>query len=121
MTANNPPVVHRGEIYWVDWSPGRSSEQAGRRPALVIQENPASANPNYPLTIIAAVSTKGRAIPSHVEIQPSQRNGLSAISYVKCEQVQTISKSRILHRVGELATDDIERVGAALKTVLGLS
>lgn len=120
MTASNPPTVHRGEIYWVDWSPGRGSEQTDRRPALIIQENPASANPNYPLTIVAAVSTKGRSIPSHVEVQPSQQNGLTAVSYVKCEQVLTISKARILQRVGELAATDMDRVDAALKSVLAL-
>ena len=121
MTASNPSVVNRGEIYWIDWSPGRGSEQTGKRLALVIQENPASANANYPLTIIAAISTKGREVPSHVQIQPSEKNGLSAVSYVKCEQVQTISKYRILQRIGELTAIDMDRVGAALRAVLALT
>ena len=116
----NALVVRRGEIYWLDWNPARGSEQAGRRPALVIQENPASANPNYPLTIVAAVSTKGRDIPSHVALAPSPSNGLAAASYVKCEQVQTVSKARLLHKIGELDAADMARGDAALKTVLAL-
>ena len=31
--------IKRGEIYWVDWNPGRGSEQSGLRPALVIQND----------------------------------------------------------------------------------
>ncbi|MBX3168336.1 MAG: type II toxin-antitoxin system PemK/MazF family toxin [Candidatus Eremiobacteraeota bacterium] len=53
----NPSPAGR-DLYLVDWSPGRGSEQTGRRPALVVQENAASANPNYPLTIVAAVTTQ---------------------------------------------------------------
>src|SRR2546423_10123199 len=89
MTNYDPSIVHRGELYWVDWSPGRGSEQTGRRPALIVQENPASTNPNYPLTIVVAVSTKGRNIPSHVTIEANKSNGLSSASFVKCGQIQT--------------------------------
>jgi mRNA interferase MazF len=120
MTNPDFPVVRRGEIYWLDWNPARGSEQAGRRPALIIQENPASANSSYPLTLVAAVSTRGRPIPSHVAIQPSPQNGLSAPSYVKCEQIQTVSKERVIQRIGELDDRDIARVDQALKKVLAL-
>src|SRR5437870_699657 len=101
MTTSDRRTVERGQIYWLDWSPSRGSEQAGRRPALIVQENPASSNPNYPLTIVAAISTKGRAVPSHIEVQPSEQNGLSAPSFVKCEQIQTVSKSRLNAYIGE--------------------
>lgn len=114
------PVVQRGELYWLDWNPARGSEQAGRRPALVIQENPASSNSNYPLTIVAAVSTQGRAIASHVPIAPSASNGLASPSFVKCEQIQTVSKARLMQRIGVLEAADMSRVDAALKKVLAL-
>ena len=118
----NPPnpIVQRGELYWLDWNPARGSEQAGRRPAVVIQENPASSNANYPLTIVAAISTQGRTIASHVAIEPSPANGLAASSFVKCEQIQTVSKARLLQRIGILEASDMARVDAALKKVLAL-
>ena len=114
------PVVQRGEIYWLDWNPSRGSEQAGLRPALIIQENPASANPNYPLTIVAAVSTQGRAIATHVPVAPSRANGLSAPSFVKCEQIQTVSKARLTRRLGVLEPAALAQVDAALKKALAL-
>ena len=113
-------TVARGQLYWVDWSPGRGSEQTGRRPALVIQENPASSNPHYPLTIVAAVSSQGRNFATHVAVEPSATNGLSTRSYVKCEQIQTVSKERLVQHIGVLEPEVMERVELALKKVLAL-
>ncbi len=45
----------RGDIWLVDWSPGRGSEQAGLRPALIIQND--IGNQYSPTTIVAAIST----------------------------------------------------------------
>ena len=112
--------IERGELYWIDWDPARGSEQAGRRPGLVVQEDAASTNPRYPLTIVAAVSTKGRSVPSHVLVQPSLANGLSEVSYVKCEQLMTVSKARLVARIGRLSPPDLHRVAAALMRVLTL-
>ena len=120
MTNLDIRTPRRGEIYWLDWNPARGSEQAGRRPALIIQENAASANPKYPLTIVAAVSTKGRQIVTHVEVDRSELNGLEQLSYVKCEQVQTVSKQRLVQRIGELEPEHMARVDDALKRVFAL-
>ena len=121
MATTPKSAVARGDLYWVDWSPGRASEQTGRRPALVVQENAASANPNYPLTIVAAVTTQGRNFASHVAIEPSPANGLAATSYVKCEQLQTISKARLTQRIGTLDEVSMQRVRIALLKVLNLT
>ncbi len=86
----------------------------------MIQENAASANPNYPLTIVAAVTTQGRNFASHVVIEPSTSNGLAVTSYVKCEQLQTISKDRLVQRIGALDEVSMERVRIALLSVLSL-
>lgn len=114
------PNPGRGEIWRVDWSPGRGSEQTGRRPALIVQTDPANHNPRYPNTIVVAISTKGRNVSSHVHIEPTDTNGLTDPSFIKCEQVMTISKDRLETRLGRLSPDDMEQVAAALRTVLEL-
>jgi mRNA interferase MazF len=108
----------RGELYLTDWNPARGSEQAGRRPAVVIQADAGNRNPRYPNTIIAAVTSRSRDILTHVSLEPTRNNGLNAKSYVKCEQVITISKDRLLKRIGQLSSDDMDRVEAALKLAL---
>jgi len=115
------PELRRGDIFWVDWSPGRGSEQTGRRPALIVQADAANRHPRYPNTIVAAVSTKGRAeVSVHVLVEPSAENGLSSVSYVKCEQLQTVDKSRLEERLGWLSEADLARVEEALRIMLGL-
>ncbi|MHB9132007.1 MAG: type II toxin-antitoxin system PemK/MazF family toxin [Armatimonadota bacterium] len=110
----------RGELWWVDWSPGRGSEQLGRRPALIIQTNLANQNPSYSNTIVLTVSTKGHPVPFHIAIEPTRENGLSALSYIKCEQVMTIDKSRLESRIGKLTAAEMRRVEDALRITLAL-
>lgn len=113
--------ARRGEIYWVDWSPARGSEQSGKRPALVIQNDAGNNSVTYPNTIVATISTKGRSIPLHVRLRPSRRSGLRKTSFVKCEQVLTVSKERLsATRIGSLDEAEMREVDAALLLSLAL-
>src|SRR5438093_13548308 len=87
--------IRRGDLYWVDWSPGRGSEQTGTRPVLVIQTDAANRNPNYPNTIVLTVTSVRRDVPTHVGLEPSEYNDLKHLSFVKCEQIMTIDKDRL--------------------------
>jgi mRNA interferase MazF len=112
--------LKRGEIWWIDWSPGRGSEQQGIRPALIVQTDAANLNPKYPNTIVVAMSTKGKPVPFHIPVQPSSQNGLSKMSYIKTEQLLTISKERLIKRIGVLEREVMEQVEKAIKLVLDL-
>lgn len=112
--------IRRGDLYWVDWHPARGSEQSGHRPALVIQTDAGNSHPNYPNTIVAAVSTASVRVPTHVQILPTPLNGLSSLSSVKCEQLMTISKERLQRHIGTLNEMDMLLVDAALKRALAL-
>jgi mRNA interferase MazF len=116
----NPPVIRRGQIWLVDWSPGRGSEQLGKRPALVIQTDAANSNPRYPNTIVVTLSTKGLPVATHIPVDPDASNGLREKSWVKCEQILTISKQRLDQRWGQLAAADMAKVEFAVKTALGM-
>ena len=113
--------IRRGEIYWLDWSPGRGSEQAGRRPALVVGSDAANSNDRYPLTIVACISRTQRDILTHVAVEPDATNGLRTRSSIKCEQILTVEKGRLEEKIGYLPTSDMRRVGTALKRALTLN
>ena len=115
-----PQSPRRGEIWDVNWSPGRGAEQKGVRPALIIQNDRGNASLSYPLTIVASMSRTERELPLHVRIIPSEENGLTDATDVKCEQVMTIEKSRLLRRRGYISTDELSRVDTALKLSLNL-
>jgi mRNA interferase MazF len=112
--------LQRGEIWLVDWSPARGSEQSGMRPAVIIQTDAANRNSNYPNTIVVTVSTKGKPVPFHTSLKPSGANGLTEISYVKCEQILTISKDRLVKRVGRLEKEYLEHIAEAVRKVLDI-
>jgi mRNA interferase MazF len=115
------PAPRRGEIYWVDWSPARGSEPAGRRPAVIVQGDAGNLSESYPNTIVAVISTHGREIPLHVRLRPSHRTGLRTTSFVKCEQLMTIAKDRLSARaLGKLDAREVREVDAAILLSLGL-
>ena len=118
-TSNSGP--RRGEIWDVNWSPGRGAEQQGTRPALIIQNDRGNASSSYPLTIVASMSRTERELALHVRIAPSAENGLSDYTDVKCEQLMTIEKSRLLRRRGVITPEELHRVDTALGLSLNLT
>ncbi len=120
LTPPAPPSPRRGEIWDVNWSPGRGAEQQGTRPALIIQNDRGNASPSYPLTIVASMSRTERELPLHVRIAPTEENGLSDFTDVKCEQLMTIEKSRLIRRRGSITGEELGKVDAALRLSLNL-
>ena len=112
--------IRRGDVFWVDWTPARGSEQAGMRPALVVQRDAGNLSTNYGNTIVVAISSRGRDQFSHIEIEPDEVNGLPKLSYVKCEHILTVSKDRLRDRLGRLDQEQMRRVDDTIKKVLSL-
>lgn len=118
--STSPPIPRRGEIWDVNWSPGRGAEQQGTRPALIVQNDRGNGSPSYPLTIVASMSRTERELPLHVRITPNEENGLNDYTDVKCEQLMTIEKSRLLRRRGAISADELNKVDLALRLSLNL-
>ena len=102
------------ELWYIDWNPSRGSEQSGVRPALIVQTDQANHNTKYNNTIVLAVTTKGKPVSFHIKIDPSKQNGLKDISYIKCEQIMTISKDMLLNKIGDLEDIYKEKIDSAL-------
>ncbi|MDY6854193.1 MAG: type II toxin-antitoxin system PemK/MazF family toxin [Thermodesulfobacteriota bacterium] len=108
----------RGEVWMVNWNPARGSEQAGMRPALIIQND--IGNEKAPTTIVAAISNTVRLYPMNVEIR-SPEGGLKCSSIIKTSQILTISKERLEKRLGSLSIEKMVEVDRAIKLSLSLS
>ena len=120
LPSPTPASPRRGEIWDVNWSPGRGAEQKGTRPALIIQNDRGNTSPSYPLTIVASMSRTERELPLHVRIAPSEENGLTDFTDVKCEQLMTIEKSRLIRRRGFITSEELSKVDVALRLSLNL-
>jgi len=108
----------RGEIWLVNLSPTAGREQAGTRPALIISVdmfNHGAAE----LVIALPITSKAKGIPLHVEIMPPE-GGLSVKSYVKCEDVRSISTTRLKRKLGKVSQRAVDDVEDRLRILLGL-
>lgn len=110
--------VRRGEIYWVDWNPGRGSEQLGVRPSLVIQNDVGNAFGVN--TIVATITTPiGRMYDFQVVIEPAD-SGLPRTSLIDLAQIMTIDKGRLKEKCGQLSPAKMAQVDRAIMVSLGL-
>ena len=107
----------RGEVWLVNWNPARGSEQAGKRPALVVQND--IGNEYASTTIVAAVSTTVRLYPMNVRVDPPQ-GGLTKSSMVKTGQLLTVTKDRLEKKLGTVEQKKMEEVDRALRLSLSL-
>lgn len=107
----------RGEVWLVNWNPARGSEQAGKRPALVIQND--IGNKHASTTIVAAISSSVKIYPMNVKVDPPE-GGLDRPSIVKTGQILTVSKDRLDKRLGQISSEKMEEVNRAIKLSLDL-
>jgi len=108
----------RGEVWLVNWNPARGSEQAGKRPALVIQND--IGNEKASTTIVAAITSSVKLYPMNVAVDPPE-GGLDRPSIIKTSQILTVSKERLEKRLGRLGKDTMNEVDKAIKLSLALS
>lgn len=110
--------IKRSEIYWVDWGEGKGSEQAGVRPALIIQND--VGNRVSPTTIIASLTTApNKPYPFLVEFT-KEESGLDKDGAVDLAAIMTIDKVRLDDKCGQLINKKMSEVDEAIKISLGL-
>ena len=114
MTAQSP---RRGEVWTVNFSPSRGSEQRGIRPALVIQND--VGNQYAATTIVAAITSTIKPYPVTVTVKKGE-GGLPQPSMINLAQILTIDKSRLQRRLGTLQPELMERVNTAIKVSLDI-
>lgn len=99
--------VKRWELYWADLDPSVGSEQGGeRRPVLVVSND--GFNRAYELVTIVSLTKlegKQRKVYPFEVLLPPQVVGTGYGSIVMPQQVRTISKKRLLERIGVLADE----------------
>ena len=93
-------VYRRGDIYYADLNPVCGSEQGGKRPVVVIQNN--IGNVHSPTLIVATITTKQdkRKYPTHYPIK--ENPAFTEPSVIMLEQLRTIDKRRLKDKVCHL-------------------
>jgi len=102
----------------VNLSPTRGREQDGMRPALVLSVDKFNQGP-ADLVIVVPITKTKRPILTHVMV-PEGEAGLTFDSYIKCEDLRSISKDRLVRHMGDVTYPRIESVQRYVRLLLGL-
>ena len=112
--------MQRGDVYDARLDSVEGSEQAGARPVIIVSRDTL----NSVLRTVTIVScTTARPTKLRFPTRPlvhAPDGGLTVDSLVSCEQVRTISKSRLLRYRGSLSAPSMAAVDHALRITLDL-
>jgi mRNA interferase MazF len=108
----------RGEIWQANLNPTRGHEQSGIRPVLVVSVDQFNHGP-ADLVVVLPITSKARGIPLHVPIQPPEC-GLKMMSFIKCEDIRSISKERLTEKIGAIKEETLEEIDDRLRILLRL-
>ena len=104
--------MRRGEVWIVDLDPVEGSEVGKRRPAVVVQNDLANRT-SRTVTVVPLSSRTDRVYPFQALI-PAGEGGLDRPSKALCEQIRTISRGRLVSRLGALDDRRLEEIRTAL-------
>ncbi|MCI5957985.1 MAG: type II toxin-antitoxin system PemK/MazF family toxin [Clostridiales bacterium] len=96
------------------------SEQGGRRPVVIIQNDLGNLHAPTVIAVPLTGSSGKPALPTHVRVARGE-GGLWRESTVLCEQVRTLEKTRLFRRIGALEPESMRRVEQALRISLDMS
>ena len=101
-------VTNRFDVFLISLDPTRGSEIRKTRPCLII--SPDEMNDHIRTVIVAPMTSKGRPYPSRVSCTFQDKRG-----QVVLDQIRTVDKTRLVRRLGTIATDIQGKVLDALQ------
>lgn len=107
-------VPRRGDAVWLQFNPQAGSEQAGRRPAVVI--SPEAYNRRVGLMICCPITNQQKGYPFEVALP----DGVGVTGVILSDQVKSLDwRARQADFISALPDDVVEDVLAKLRTLLG--
>lgn len=109
---------NRGEIWLANLDPPVGHEQGGTRPCLIVSDNGMNHGP-LGLAMVVPLTSVEKGFPSHVKVVPPE-GGLSLRSFIKCEDIRSISQKRLIKKLGAVTASTMEQVEYRLCFLLHL-
>lgn len=113
-------VIQRGDIFWVNFSPGKGSEPMGRRPGLVVQSDALNESKLNTVIMLAITSTlKFGNLPGNVTLKKGEAN-MPARCVINVTQIKSVDKASFAEKIGTLSNQKMEEVAQGLKLIMDL-
>lgn len=108
-------IPERGSLVWVLFSPQAGSEQAGRRPAIVLTT--ADYHRHSRLALVCPITSRERGWPMEVKLPP----GLAIAGVVLVDHLRSIDReARNLKVIGAAPASVLDEIDARLAPLLSL-
>lgn len=104
------------EVWFADLSPVKGREQRGFRPVVVISGN--MLNNYLPIVITCPLTTKIKGYKGNLLLEPDEFNGLSEKSEVVIFQIRSVSKERLVKKIGRITDKQLAELKKGLEDIL---
>lgn len=115
MSVSEP---NRGDVWSIHFDPTIGREQAGTRRALVVSVDKFNHGPAE-LIVVLPITSKDKKQPIHVAVKPSEA-GLSMLSFIKCDDIRSVSKQRLRQFYGRVSAQTMGEVEKRIRILLNL-
>lgn len=112
------PDLVKGDVWEAEFDPVRGREQAGRRPAVIVSADSFHQGGSQ-LVCVVPITRTDRALVWHVPVEPPE-GGLTARSFVMCDQLRIFAVERLLRRRGSINPDTLIEIERRLRRLLDL-
>jgi mRNA interferase MazF len=104
------------EIWLSDLNPVKGSEQYGKRPVVIISGN--TMNDHLGICIVCPITSVIKNYSGCLVLKADDGNRLEKDSEVITFQIRTISKDRLIRKMGEITGEQLEEIRRGLFEVL---
>ena len=108
--------MKQGEIWYADLNPVKGSEQYGYRPVVIISGN--VLNTYLQIVIACPLTSKIKNYKGNIVLSPDQDNGLNETSEVMVFHVRSISKTRLVKKIGRITSGQLSDILEGLQDIL---
>ncbi len=104
------------EIWYADLNPVRGSEQQGFRPVVIVSGN--MLNQYLPVVIVCPLTSKIKNYKGNIYLEPDNRNGLTEPSEIMVFHIRSVSKERLVRKIGEITGKQLAELKQGLDDIM---
>ena len=108
--------MNQREIWLANLNPEKGSEQAGFRLVAIVSGN--LMNTHLTVVLSCPLTTKIKNYKGNVILKPDKTNGLKKNSEIFVFHIRSISKNRLVEKIGEITPEELEKLKAGLDDIL---
>jgi mRNA interferase MazF len=112
------PSPKRGDIWLIDLDPTKGDELKKQRPGVIVSSDSLGALAVKLIVPVTAWNPGFQGKVWHIQLTPSQINGLTKISSADTLQTRSVSLQRFIKKLGEVEDALLEKIVAALAVVV---